>query len=99
LAVSPTSDAAALHGLRAAYQSTAFLDAHQAAKLDAITGNALIAHTLASGDTEATAALELTRHAIRSWRRFAGRDNPVDRPASIDNRRKVVFESEFVPSH
>ena len=40
--------------------------------LDAVTGNALKAHRLANGDDGPARILEVTRHAIRSWRRLAG---------------------------
>lgn len=73
---SPTLDAAGLYALRAAYQSTAVVGADQDAKLDAVTGNALRAHELATGGSGAACMVEVTRQAIRSWRRLAGLNNP-----------------------
>jgi hypothetical protein len=76
--------------VRAAYQSTALVDTDHRATLDAVTGNALHAHKLATvdtitevplpwrrartGGTMATPIVELTRHAIRAWRSLAGLD-------------------------
>lgn len=60
------------YAVRAAYQSTAFSDTEAWETLDAVTGNALRAHRLANLDGGAARILEMTRHAIRSWRRLAG---------------------------
>jgi hypothetical protein len=67
-ATKPTVHVAGLYALRAAYQSTALVDSDRQETLDAITGNALHAHILATGGTKATPIVELTRHAIRTWR-------------------------------
>ena len=57
-----------------------------AATLDAVTGNALRAHALATEGTGADRIVEITRHAIRSWRRLAQLDDPGHiEPASVDN--------------
>jgi hypothetical protein len=93
-ATKPTVHIAGLYALRAAYQSTALVDTDRPATLDAVTANALHAHTLATLDavtevplpwrrararrTMATPIVELTRHAIRAWRRIAGLDNSGD---------------------
>jgi hypothetical protein len=71
-AVSATSEGAELYALRAACQSTALVDTDDWDTLDAVTGNALRAHRMANGDNGATRILEVTRNAIRSWRRLAG---------------------------
>jgi hypothetical protein len=71
-AVSETSAGAELYALRAAYQSTALVETDDWDTLDAVTGNALRAHRLANGDTGAARILEVTRNAIRSWRRLSG---------------------------
>jgi hypothetical protein len=67
----PTVHVAGLYAVRAAYHSTALVDTDHRATLDAVTGNALQAHTLAAGGSTATPIVELTRHAIRSWRSLA----------------------------
>jgi hypothetical protein len=77
-AISRTSNPAGLYAVRAAYESTAIVDTHHQAALDAVTGNALRAHILASGDTRGNRIVELTRHAIRSWRHLAGLANPSE---------------------
>ncbi len=60
------------YAVRAAYQSTALCDAEAWDTLDAVTGNALRAHRLANLENGAGRIVEMTRHAIRSWRRLAG---------------------------
>jgi hypothetical protein len=57
------------------------------------------AHARAADRTTASRLVELTRSAIRSWRHLTGLDNPVDEPKSVNDERKVVLVSEFVPSH
>jgi hypothetical protein len=74
----PTLRVGGLYAMRAAYHSTALVDTNHRAKLDAITGNALRAHTLATGGTKAAPIVELTRHAIHSWLGLAGLDNGRD---------------------
>ena len=71
--------------MRAAYQATALVNTEHFETLDAITGNALRAHALATEGTGATQVVEITRHAIRSWRRLGRLDDPghID-PASLD---------------
>jgi hypothetical protein len=58
--------------VRAASQSTSLVETDDWDTLDAVTGNALRAHRLANGDAGAARILEVTRNAIRSWRRLAG---------------------------
>jgi hypothetical protein len=60
------------YAVRAAYQSTALVETDDWDTLDAVTGNALRAHRLANGDSGAARIVEVTRNAIRSWRRLAG---------------------------
>jgi hypothetical protein len=79
----PTIHVAGLYAVRAAYQSTALVNTDHSATLDAITGHALHAHTLATRGTTATPIVELTRHAIRSWRDLAGLDT---KPTSAGHR-------------
>jgi hypothetical protein len=90
-ATKPSVHVAGLYALRSAYQSTALVDGDRRATLDTVTANALHAHTLAAKDaitpvplpwrrarkeaTLATPIVELTRHAIRAWRRLAGLDH------------------------
>jgi hypothetical protein len=70
----PTVHIAGLYSLRAAYRSTALVDTDRQATLDAVTGNALHAHMLATGGAKIAPIVELTRHAIRSWRSLAALD-------------------------
>jgi hypothetical protein len=70
----PTIHIAGLYALRAAYHSTALVEAGHRVTLDAVTGNALQAHALATKGATATPIVELTRHAIRAWRDLAGLD-------------------------
>jgi hypothetical protein len=70
--VSETSEGAELYAVRAATQSTALVEADDWDTLDAVTGNALRAHRLANGEAGVARILEVTRNAIRSWRRLAG---------------------------
>ncbi|MFY9764573.1 MAG: hypothetical protein WAK42_06135 [Mycobacterium sp.] len=70
--VSETSQGAELYAIRAASQSTALVETDDWDTLDAVTGNALRAHRLANGDAGAARILEVTRNAIRSWRRLGG---------------------------
>jgi hypothetical protein len=82
-AVSATSQGAELYALRAACQSTALVDTDDWVALDAVTGNALRAHRLANGDNGAARMLEVTRNAIRSWRRLAGLSVVSNIPMSV----------------
>jgi len=66
-ALNPALNPAGLYAIRTAYQSTALVHTHQAT-LDAVTGSAVRAHAVAAGGDAATHIVELTRHAIRSWR-------------------------------
>jgi hypothetical protein len=85
-AVIATLSGAGIYAVRAAYQATALLNTERSATLDAVTGNALRAHTLATGDNGAARIVELTRHAIRSWRRLSRLDDSGRiYPVSIDS--------------
>jgi hypothetical protein len=90
--VSETSEGAELYAVRAATQSTALVDTDDWDTLDAVTGNALRAHRLADGEAGAARILEVTRNAIRSWRRLAGLsvvgNDPI--PVAGVRPRKVV---------
>jgi hypothetical protein len=90
--VSETSEGAELYAVRAATQSTALVEADDWDTLDAVTGNALRAHRLANGEAGAAPILEVTRNAIRSWRRLAGLsvvgNDPI--PVAGVRPRKVV---------
>jgi hypothetical protein len=54
------------------------MDIHPRLMVDEVTAHALRAHALASEGTTASRTLELTRHAIRSWRHLAGPDSADD---------------------
>jgi hypothetical protein len=90
-AVSPSANVAGRHALQAAYQSTALVDTFDQAALDAVTGCALRAHALATGDTMENRVIQLTRRAIRSWRDLAGLDSArrIDQ-AAVDNAAQLI---------
>jgi hypothetical protein len=90
-AIGPTVNVAGRYALQAAYESTALVDTHHQAALDAVTGCALRAHALATGDTMENSVMQLTRRAIRSWRDLAGLDNArrVDQTA-VDNAVRLI---------
>ena len=90
--VSETSEGAELYAVRAATQSTALVETDDWDTLDAVTGNALRAHRLANGEAGAARILEVTRNAIRSWRRLAGLSVVGNDPIPIAGvrPRKVV---------
>lgn len=79
-AISTTPVTAERYAVRAAAQSTALIETDDWDTLDAVTGNALKAHRLANADAGAARAVEITRHAIRSWRRLAGLSVVGERP-------------------
>jgi hypothetical protein len=99
----PTVHLAGLDAVRAAYESTALVGTGHRAALDAVTGFALRAHTLAAGErprrlrrerTMATPIVELTRNAIRSWRQLAGLDNGGDiDSAAVDHAAQFIGTS------
>src|SRR5438270_5889894 len=71
-AAAEASEGAELYAVRAACQSTALVETDDWDTLDAVTGNALRAHRLANGDAGTARMVEVTRNAVRSWRRLAG---------------------------
>jgi len=71
------------YAVRAAYQSTALVETDDWDTLDAVTGNALRSHRMANGDTGADRIVEVTRNAIRSWRRLAGLSVVSNAPAIV----------------
>jgi hypothetical protein len=96
-AVSPTSNAAGAFAIRAAYESTTLVNArHYQSSLDAATAFAARAHARAATDTGATRMVELASQAIRSWRHLAGLNKSANEATSVDNRREVVSQAEFV---
>jgi len=92
ITVSETSQGAELYAIRAAYQSSALVETDDWDTLDAVTGNALRAHRLANGEAGAARILEVTRNAIRSWRRLGGLSVASNSPIPVAGvrRRKVV---------
>jgi len=82
-AVPTTPVTAERYAVRAAYQSTALVETDDWDTLDAVTGNALKAHRLANGDDGAAPIIEVTRNAIRSWRRLAGLSVVSDGPIPV----------------
>jgi hypothetical protein len=91
-AAAEASEGAELYAVRAACQSTALVETDDWDTLDAVTGNALRAHRLANADVGAARIVEVTRNAIRSWRRLAGlsvvSNDPI--PVAGIRTRKVV---------
>jgi hypothetical protein len=89
--IGPTGNVAGRYALQAAYESTAVVDTHHQAALDAVTGCALRAHALATGGTMENRVIQLTRRAIGSWRDLAGLDNArrVDQ-AAVDNAVRLI---------
>jgi hypothetical protein len=86
-AVAPTLNCAGMRAVQAAYESTTFVDNDLVTTLDKVVGPAQNAHALASGDvTRASRVVELTSHAIRSWRHLAGLDNAHDISAAPRDR-------------
>jgi hypothetical protein len=89
---SETSEGAELYAVRSAMQSTSLVETDDWDTLDAVTGNALRAHRLANGEAGAARIVEVTRNAIRSWRRLGGlsvvSNDPI--PVAGIQTRKVV---------
>ncbi|MDT5412638.1 MAG: hypothetical protein QOG14_4858 [Mycobacterium sp.] len=87
-----TSEGAELYAVRAASQSTSLIETDDWDTLDAVTGNALRAHRLANGEAGTDRIVEVTRNAIRSWRRLAGLsvvgNDPI--PVAVVRPRKSV---------
>ncbi|OBI87632.1 hypothetical protein A9X00_23785 [Mycobacterium sp. 1245805.9] len=82
-AISTTPVTAERYAVRAAAQSTALVETDDWDTLDAVTGNALKAHRLANAEAGAARVVEITRHAIRSWRRLAGLSVVGERPKIV----------------
>jgi hypothetical protein len=76
------------YAVRAACQSIALVATDDRDALDAVTGNALKAHRLANGDDGPARILEVTRHAIRSWRRLAGVESVREQTHNIARPRR-----------
>jgi hypothetical protein len=96
-ATSPASHTAGAFALRAAYESTAFVNArHYRSTLDAAIAFATRAHTRAAEDTAGSRVVELARQAISFWRHLAELNDSAKEVTSVDDRRKVVSQAEFV---
>ena len=96
-ATSPASNTAGAFALRAAYESTTLVNVrHYQSTLDAAIAFAVRAHAWAAADTASSCAVELARQAIGSWRHLAGLNNSANEATSVDNRRTVVSQAEFV---
>ena len=96
-AMGATSEAAGAFAVRAAYESTTLVNVrHYQSTLDAATAFAMRAHARAAADAAAGRAVELARQAIRSWRHLAGLDDSANDAISVNNRREVVSQAEFV---
>ena len=96
-AMGTTSKAAGAFAVRAAYESTALVNVrHYQSTLDAATAFAMRAHARVAADAAASRTLELARHAISSWRHLAGLDDSANVATSVNNRREVTSQAEFV---
>jgi hypothetical protein len=96
-AMSPTSNGAGAFAIRAAYESTTLVNVrHHQSTLDAATAFAMRAHARAAADTATSRAVELAKEAIASWRHLAGLGNSANEAASVNNRREVASQAEFV---
>jgi hypothetical protein len=82
-AVSTEPASAERYAVRAAHQSTALVETDDWDTLDAVAGNALRAHRLANQDDGGARIVEVTRNAIRSWRRLAGLSVVDNIPLSV----------------
>ncbi len=91
-AVAPTLADAGVRAVLAAYASTTFVDDDLLTSLDHVITHAENAHGLASGAaTTASRVVELTGHAIRSWRHLASLDNSRDiTPATATRELQLV---------
>ncbi|HME17296.1 MAG TPA: hypothetical protein VKG83_17970 [Mycobacterium sp.] len=96
-AMGATSKAAGAFAVRAAYESTALVNVrHYQSTLDAATAFAMRAHARAAADAAASRTPELARQAISSWRHLAGLDDSANVATSVNNRREVTSQAEFV---
>jgi hypothetical protein len=72
-AIATTLSGAGMRAVQAAYESTTFVDNDFLMALDEVVVHAQNAYGLTSGDAKtASRIIELTGHAIRSWRQLAG---------------------------
>ena len=87
------AEGAELYAVRAACQSTSLVETDDWDTLDAVTGNALRAHRLANMDVGAARIVDVTRNAIRSWRRLAGLSVVSNDPIPVAGVRPRTLES------
>ncbi len=92
-AAGEASEGAELYAVRAACQSTSLVETDDWNTLDAVTGNALRAHRLANLDAGAARIVDVTRNAIRSWRRLAGLSVVSNDPIPASGLRSCNVES------
>jgi hypothetical protein len=87
-AIATTLSGAGMRAVQAAYESTTFVDNDFLMALDEVVVHAQNAYGLTSGDAKtASRIIELTGHAIRSWRQLAGLQGTQARtigPAILD---------------
>jgi hypothetical protein len=82
-AIATTLSGAGMRAAQAAYVSTTFVDNDFLMALDEVVIHAQNAYALTSGDaTTAGRIIELTEHAIRSWRQLAGLEQNPTRTSS-----------------
>ena len=83
--VNRASHLAGLWALQTACHAAELIDPRQGRALELVTRDAVRTHGLAAGATRRARIVDLTRHAIGTWRRLAGLDQAGGiAPASID---------------
>lgn len=84
LEVAATLDGAENRAVRAAFESTRFVDGELLTSLDRVVAHAEKAHAMASGPAGAASRIvEFTGQAIRAWRELANLDRAEGAPATV----------------
>ncbi|MDT5089393.1 MAG: hypothetical protein QOG47_2100 [Mycobacterium sp.] len=84
LEVAATLDGAENRAVRAAFESTRFVDGELLTSLDRVVAHAEKAHAMASGSAGAASRIvEFTGQAIRAWRELANLDRAKGAPATV----------------
>ncbi|GBE67153.1 hypothetical protein MFM001_36150 [Mycobacterium sp. MFM001] len=102
-ALTPTLDAAGLYAVRAAYESTTLVDTRLRVTVEEVTAYAVRAHALAARTSMASRIVEVTGHAIDSWRQLAGLDGSpslshTTRAHRADSRRAAPHSAALAGS-
>lgn len=78
-ATNPPHNSAGLYAIRAAYDSTTAVGSELLLRVDEVIGHALNAHAIAAEGATVRRIVEVTGHAIGTWRALAGLDDGGDR--------------------